>query len=402
MSDPRTRRRVGLGRLRSPQFLTLLVGVALLPACGSDSVVPEDPGRAGDGTLAEALEFVRDAQGLPALAGVMVHQGRVVEMAAVGSRAAGGPEPVTVDDLWHIGSITKAMTATVVARLAERGALSWNTTVSQALPDLVGRIRSEYLGVTFTELLSHTSGLRDEVHEVSIWPTLAVDVGPATVEERHEWAAQLLSLSPERSRGEHLYSNAGYIVAGAMLEAMSGQTWETLMEQELFQPLGITTGGFGAPGTSGVRDQPWGHLRSGGSWTPLSPGPGADNPAAIGPAGTVHISMADLALYMAAHLAGARGQGGLLEPASFQHLHTAAPGTAYAQGWALEEQSWTGGVALNHNGSNERWFARLWLAPGRDFGLFTVTNAAGDQGEDGTDAAAIVLIERFEAAFGSR
>ena len=134
----------------------------------------------------------------------------------------------------------------------------------------------------------------------------------------------------------------------------------------------------------------------------MSPGPGADNPAAIGPAGTVHISMADLALYMAAHLAGARGQGGLLEPASFQHLHTAAPGTAYAQGWALEEQSWTGGVALNHNGSNERWFARLWLAPGRDFGLFTVTNAAGDQGEDGTDAAAIVLIERFEAAFGSQ
>ena len=44
---------------------------------------------------------------------------------------------------------------------------------------------------------------------------------------------------------------------------------------------------------------------------------------------------------------------------------------------------------------------RLWLAPGRDFGLFTVTNAADDPGENGTDAAAIVLIERFEAAFGS-
>ena len=66
----------------------------------------------------------------------------------------------------------------------------------------------------------------------------------------------------------------------------------------------------------------------------------------------------------------------------------------------MDEQSWTGGVALNHNGSNGRWFARIWLAPGRDFGLFTVTNAAGDQGENGTDAASIVLIERFEAAFG--
>ena len=56
---------------------------------------------------------------------------------------------------------------------------------------------------------------------------------------------------------------------------------------------------------------------------------------------------------------------------------------------------------LAHNGSNVRWFARLWLAPGRDFGLFTVTNSADDPGEDATDAAAIVLIERFEAAFGS-
>jgi len=58
-------------------------------------------------------------------------------------------------------------------------------------------------------------------------------------------------------------------------------------------------------------------------------------------------------------------------------------------------------LALNHTGSNLRWFARLWLAPGRDFGLFTVSNSADDQGSDGTDAAAIVLIERFEAAFGN-
>jgi hypothetical protein len=126
----------------------------------------------------------------------------------------------------------------------------------------------------------------------------------------------------------------------------------------------------------------------------------ADNPAAIGPAGTVHMSMPDLASYALAHLAGAQGQGGLLEVGSFERLHTAAPGTAYALGWALEEQSWTGDVALAHSGSNNRWYARLWLAPGRDFGFFTVTNAAGSRAEDGTNAAALLLIERFERAGG--
>jgi CubicO group peptidase (beta-lactamase class C family) len=378
---------------------TLLVVVALLMACGSDPIIPDEPGRAGDGKLAEALEFVRDAHDLPALAGMIVHKGGIVEVAAVGTRVAAGSELVTVDDLWHIGSITKSMTATVVARLVERGELSWSTTVSQALPDLIGEMRSEYADVTLAELMSHTAGLREEIHEVPIWQRLSVDVGPGTGEERHEWAAQLLMLDP-MSRGEHLYTNAGYIVAGAMLEAISGRSWEMLLEQEVFEPLGITTGGFGAPGRSGIRDQPWGHSREGGNWIPLPPGPGADNPAAIGPAGTVHISMADLALYALAHLEGAQGNGGLLEHESFERLHTAAPGTAYAKGWGLAEQPWTGGVALAHTGSNNRWYARLWLAPERDFGFFTVTNAAGDPGEDGTDAAAVLLIERFGAAFG--
>jgi CubicO group peptidase (beta-lactamase class C family) len=390
--------------MRSSYWLCgLITGVtALLVSCGSDPAVPDQTGRAGDGTLADALEFVRQAHGIPALGAVMVHQGRVIEMAAVGVRVDGRSEAVTSDDRWHIGSLTKAMTATVVARLAERGELSWNITVAEALPDLVGVMRSEYTDVTFTELFSHTSGLRDEIADVPIWPTLDLEIGPGTTEERRQWAAQLLGLSPERSRGDHLYSNAGYIVAGAMIEALTGLTWETVMEQELFQPLGITTAGFGAPGQPGVPDQPWGHLRNGGTWTPLTPGSsGSDNPAAIGPAGTVHISLGDMALYMAAHLAGAQGEAGILQAASFQQLHTAAPGTSYAQGWGVDQQGWTGGLALNHTGSNLRWFARLWLAPGRDFGLFTVSNSADDQGSDGTDAAAIVLIERFEAAFGN-
>jgi CubicO group peptidase (beta-lactamase class C family) len=378
------------------------VGAALLAACGSDPVVPDTPGRAGDGELAEALEFVRDAHDLPALAGMIIHGGGIIEMAAVGAREAGGSEPVGVEDLWHLGSITKSMTATVVARLEAEGLLSWSTTVSEALPDLVGAMRSEYADVTFTHLLSHTAGLPEAVDAVPIWSSLAVDVGPGTMDERHEWAAQLLAQEPAASRGAHLYSNAGYIVAGAMLEAISGQSWETLVEEEVFQPLGITTAGFGAPGEAGtVPDQPRGHVRDGARWASFPPGPGADNPAALGPAGTVHVAMADLASYAQAHLEGAQGRGDLLPPASFERLHTAAPGTAYALGWGLEQQPWTGGVALAHNGSNNRWFARLWLAPGRDFAFFTVTNAAGGRAEDGTDAAAVLLIQRFQAAFGA-
>ena len=64
-------------------------------------------------------------------------------------------------------------------------------------------------------------------------------------EQRRQWTAELLTLAPETSRGEHLYSNANYVVAGAMLEEVTGQQWEDLMQEHVFAPLGMTsTGGW--------------------------------------------------------------------------------------------------------------------------------------------------------------
>jgi CubicO group peptidase (beta-lactamase class C family) len=184
-----------------------------------------------------------------------------------------------------------------------------------------------------------------------------------------------------------------------MLEEVSGELWEDLMRQELFGPLGMTATGFGAPGAPGVPDQPWGHSRQGPSWLPIAPGPLADNPDAIGPAGTVHTTLADYARYMAAHLAGARGTGGLLPPAAFGQLHSALPGTSYALGWGVTSRPWARGRVLQHAGSNTLWFAVVWIAPERDLAMFVVANAAGDAGAAATDDAAAALVARFEAAY---
>src|SRR2546429_9591516 len=85
---------------------------------------------------------------------------------------------------------------------------------------------------------------------------------------------------------------------------------------------------------------------------PVPPGPGADNPLAISPAGAVHCSLGDLAKYAAFHMAGERGKSQLLKAESFKKLHTVvADNDDYALGWMVLKRAWANGRALMHNGS---------------------------------------------------
>src|SRR5690606_16144609 len=109
--------------------------------------------------------------------------------------------------------------------------------------------------------------------------------------------------------------------------------WEELMRGMLFEPLGMNSAGFGAPATLDSVDQPWGHTsKPFAGLDPVPPGPRADNPLAISPAGAVHCSLADLAAYAAFHIAGEQGGSELLNANSFKKLHTPA-GDDYALGW---------------------------------------------------------------------
>ena len=92
----------------------------------------------------------------------------------------------------------------------------------------------------------------------------------------------MLAVPPAGPAGTFAYANSNYVLIGAIIEHIAGAPWETVMASELFEPLGITSGGFGAP----QGEQPWGS-RAGLTIAPTSPG--SDNPLGMGPAGTVHI-----------------------------------------------------------------------------------------------------------------
>jgi CubicO group peptidase (beta-lactamase class C family) len=300
--------------------------------------------------------------------------------------------PVTQQDRFHIGSCTKSMTATLAAVLVDRHRLSWKTTIGSVFPKI--RMNPAYRSVTLEQLLKHRGGLPADV-PVLLWNKLwGLTTSPR--QQRLALLRDILSTPPAAKPGsKFIYSNAGYAVAGAMMEKLTGESWESMMRKMLFAPLGMTTAGFGAPAKTPEPDQPLGHVMHGDSITAVEPGPGDDNPAAIAPAGAVHCSIGDLATYAMFHLHGTHSGRKMLESGTFRKLHAPAGVASYAMGWIVVERDWAGGTALTHTGSNTMFVATIWLAPEKDFAVVIATNLGGDRAIQACDAVAAELIQQY-------
>ena len=330
---------------------------------------------------------------LPAAGAVVIRGGRVAAWGVAGKRRAGGPEKATLRDKWHLGSITKPMTATLAAILVEEGGIRWDSTIGEMFPEWTDAMRPEYRRATLRQLLCHRGGFPERAPPAA-WAEAWRRRG-ATQEQRRRFVRAVLEQKPEAPPGERfIYSNQGYTVAGAMLEKAAGEPWEILIRRKLFNPLGMRSAGFGPPAAPGRVDQPWGHVRENQAWKPIPPGPQADNPPAIGPAGRVHCSLADLAKFLLLHL-GRIPPGLRLSQAALARLHTPPEKGSYALGWVVANREWARGAALTHAGSNTMFYAVVWLALKRDFALAVVTNCAGPGVAEAEDSIAWRLIQKF-------
>ncbi len=267
-----------------------------------------------------------------------------------GVRSLGMSTAVTETDAWHIGSNTKSMTATLVGRLVEAGHLRWNMTVSELLSPKFSDIRSEYRQATLIDLLSHHAGLPRDARKDSI--TFAVGLKDARA-ERLTYVRLVLTQPPVAApRTTTNYSNAGYVIVGAMIEQVMGASWETLIVEHVFVPLRMRSAGFGPPATPGRIDAPVGHARGHDNklhpWTTPAT---ADLPSVMGPAGLVHVSLNDLLTYLEAHRDRPER---LLTRATWDKLQTPPYGDGYALGWGVD-----GKGRLLHEGSNGMWLVNV-------------------------------------------
>jgi CubicO group peptidase (beta-lactamase class C family) len=343
--------------------------------------------------VSATLEPYRAQASAPAMAAAVWRGGTLIALGATGVRKLGDPTSVTTGDLWHLGSDTKAMTATLIGIYVDAGTLHFSDTIAALFPGET--IDPGYRAVTLDQLLEHRGGLPSSIPS-DIWNQMWAD--GATPGARLKAVRAMLAQPPAQTPGTYAYANAGYMVAGAALELAVGDTWEHLISQKLWRPLGMASCGFGAPGTAGQVDQPWGHQTLGdGSLKPLDPGTaGSDNPPSLGPAGTAHCSLADWGKFLALHVAGARGETTpLVRTATLQHLQTPPAGGDYAAGWAITSRDWAGGLAITHTGSNTLWYATAWLAPAKNLAFVVVSNCASPAAATQVDAAFGPLIQAY-------
>ena len=347
---------------------------------------------------------------LPAVAAAIVKGGKVVAVGAVGTRKAGAKIPVTVNDRFHLGSDTKAMTALLAAMFVEEGKIRWNSTVSEVFPEFSTKIDPGLRRVTLEQLLSHTSGIPSDntVFGDLLAKSMLQD---GNLDELRYWLVQQWIVQPLESEPgtKFAYANMNHVIVGAIIERVAGKTWDELITERVFAPLGLRSAGLGSQATLGKIDAPLGHVVIDGRTKPFLAGPNGDNPPIIGPAGIAHMSVLDFARWAGWNAGEGKRGPKLVQPETLKKLHTpvismldkkdAAPGTPprgkYALGWGQLPVEWAPEPLIYHGGSNEKNLAHIWLEPKRDFAMVLVTNIGGSKANEALNALAPELYARF-------
>lgn len=344
-----------------------------------------------DTPLGRALGAARTRASLPAVAGVRVTADDL-QPHAFGIRRADMTARVADDDHFHLGSNTKAVTATLLAVLVEAGVISWDRTLAESFPDLAQTMAPAWRAVTLRQLLTHRAGVAPytSAEEILGLPS-DLRAGPPSL-QRTAFARWLLQRPPAGQPGRFAYSNAGYALAAAIAEQATGLPWESLLQERLFTPLGIPAEAvrIGWPGLGGVG--PWGHVFEDRRWWPHAPTDGRilAIPPALAPAGDLSLTMAAYGRFLQLHLRGLAGRDDVLRAATVRALHE--PSDDYAFGWAIQRE---GSTAIHfHEGSAGTFHAVTLLAPHRGIAVATVANAGDERAADAIREAADAVLRR--------
>jgi CubicO group peptidase (beta-lactamase class C family) len=262
----------------------------------------------------------------------------------------------------------------------DSGQLRWNAKIPELFPDITN-IHPQFVDTTLSDLLAHRSGIGEDSLEQMLagrdldYPRaveLFLPNSLSVTQQRQGLAAVVFAHAPVYKPGsEFRYSNWNYIVAASIVERLSGLSWEDLIRSRIFEPLLMTSAGFGVPTSPGKVDQPWDH----DAQTPLvaSPAhPDVDIPQIFGPSSTIHCSLEDWGKFLT--LFFDNGRRDLISQASINRITTAASPNGYAFGWFRQRRSGIAGDVLRHNGTNNSVFASALVVPQQDRAYLIVTN----------------------------
>ena len=257
-------------------------------------------------------------------------------------------QPATPDSLFQIGSITKVWTATLVMQLVDEGLLDLDEPIATHLPDF--RVADETVSRTVTarQLLAHTSGIDGD---------LFLDTGRGD-DNLEKYVAAMATLTQVHRQGATMsYCNSGYSLLGRLVEVLRESTWDAVLREKLFLPLGLESAGT-LPEEALLHGAATGHIVPPGSDEPMvTPQWGIYR--SCGPAGLIHMTARDLLTFVQTHLdSGTTADGTRIlsteSAAAMQRAQVQIPdpytlGSHWGLGWIL--MTWNGRPVLGHDGA---------------------------------------------------
>jgi len=328
---------------------------------------------------AYVARVMRDFE-VPGIGLAVVKDGRVVLARGYGVRTSGDPAPVDERTLFGIASNTKAFTATALGLLVEEGKLQWDAPVINYLPWFAMYDPFVTRELTIRDLLVHRSGLGLGAGDLLWWPTSTYD--------RKEIARRLRYLKPTTSfRTAYAYDNVLYSVAGEVIEAVSGQTWEDFVGTRILARVGMTGSSVRHSGAAAGGNVATPHAPIEGRVKPVQPF-ASDN---TNPAGGINAGASDIAKWMIVQLdSGRLGEGPrLFSQRTARELWSIVtplrPGTpppelaalranfaGYALGFFIRD--YRGQKMVWHTGGLPGYVSRISLIPDQKLGIAVLTN----------------------------
>ena len=363
-------------RLLLPARVALLSVLAVAPGVLSAQRA-ESPPPGFDAYVNQVLERFR----VPGAAVAIVKDGRVVLAKGYGVRALGGSERVDAKTQFGIASNTKIMTATALALLVDEGKLQWDAPVVRYLPAFALYDPWVTRELTVRDLLVHRSGLGLGAGDLLWWPPSSYD--------RKEIVRRLRYIPPATSfRSAYAYDNVLYSVAGELIEAVSGQTWEDFVKARIVDRVGMASSDVRHSGAEGGGNVARTHAEVNDTVRLIAPFT-SDN---TNPAGGVMSGAEDMAKWVIVQLDSGKVAGGArlysaasarqlwrvvtplgtgTGPAGFEHLGAQFAG--YALG--MNVRDYRGRKLLNHTGGLPGYVSKVAMIPEARLGVVVLTNA---------------------------
>ena len=364
--------------------LILLSAVAFFPA------VVGHPAMAAPPAGWEArIETIRARVGTPGMSVVIVEGGQTVFAKGFGVRKLGGTERVDADTIFPNGSTGKAFTTAALATLVDEGKIGWDDKVTDRLPGF--QMYDPYVTreMTIRDLLVHRSGLG-----LGAGDLLFV---PRTNLSRAESVRRLRYIKPATSfRSGYAYDNVLYMVAGQLIEAVTGQRWEEYVHDHVLVPAGMTHSTTDGPARFAEPDRANPHARTTQVVRGVGPLAPLDERDELGrnaaPAGGMAVSANDMGRWLQIQLAhGALPGGGrlfseaqsaemwkptVIQPISDRggELSALTPNfETYALGWDVRD--YRGVKIVSHGGAVLGFQASVVMIPSKNVGFAMLINS---------------------------